>query len=52
VAYFKRTGGKRIFRRAPLHHHFEHLGWPETQIVMRFWLLGLAGALVGLAIAL
>lgn len=52
VAYFKRTGGKRIFRRAPLHHHFEHLGWPETQIVMRFWLLGLVGALIGLAIAL
>jgi phospho-N-acetylmuramoyl-pentapeptide-transferase len=52
VAYFKRTGGKRIFKMAPLHHHFEHLGWPETQIVQRFWLVGLAGALLGLAVAL
>jgi phospho-N-acetylmuramoyl-pentapeptide-transferase len=52
VTYFKRTGGKRIFKMAPLHHHFEQLGWPETQIVQRFWLVGLAGALLGLALAL
>jgi phospho-N-acetylmuramoyl-pentapeptide-transferase len=52
VAYFKRTGGKRIFKMAPLHHHFEQVGWQETQIVQRFWLVGLAGALAGLAIAL
>ena len=45
-------GGKRIFKIAPLHHHFEQVGWPETQIVQRFWLVGLAGALVGLALAL
>ncbi|HWE62874.1 MAG TPA: phospho-N-acetylmuramoyl-pentapeptide-transferase [Chloroflexota bacterium] len=52
VTYFKRSGGKRIFRMAPLQHHFELLGWPETQIVMRFWLVGVVCALVGLAIAL
>jgi phospho-N-acetylmuramoyl-pentapeptide-transferase len=52
VAYFKRTGGKRIFKMAPLHHHFEQVGWQETQIVQRFWLVGLAGALIGLALAL
>lgn len=36
VIYFKRTGGKRIFRMAPIHHHFELAGWPETQVTMRF----------------
>jgi phospho-N-acetylmuramoyl-pentapeptide-transferase len=51
VTYFKRTGGKRIFRMSPIHHHFEALGWPETQIVQRFMLVGLFGALVGLALA-
>ncbi len=48
VAYFKRTG-KRIFRMAPLHHHFEKLGWPEPQIVIRFWIIALILALIGLA---
>ena len=38
VAYFKRTGGKRIFRMSPLHHHFELSGWSETQVTTRFWL--------------
>lgn len=51
VAYFKATGGRRIFRMSPLHHHFELAGWSETQIVTRFWLLGTAAALVGLALA-
>ncbi len=51
VTYFKRTGGKRIFKMSPIHHHFEALGWPETQIVQRFMLVGLTGALVGLALA-
>lgn len=37
VAYFKRTGGKRLFRMSPLHHHFEQLGWPETRVTVRFW---------------
>jgi len=48
VAYFKATGGRRIFRMSPLHHHFELGGWTETQIVVRFWLLGALAALVGL----
>lgn len=38
VGYFKLTKGKRIFRCAPIHHHFQLAGWPETQIVMRFWI--------------
>lgn len=39
VGYYKSTGGKRLFRMAPLHHHFHLKGWPETKVVMRFWLL-------------
>jgi phospho-N-acetylmuramoyl-pentapeptide-transferase len=46
VISFKSTG-KRIFRRSPLHHHFEELGWPETRIVARFWIV--AAALAALA---
>ena len=41
--------GRRVFRMAPLHHHFEKLGWPETRIVMRFYILGIIFALIGLA---
>lgn len=39
VSYFKFTGGKRFFKMAPLHHHFEKSGWPEQQVTLRFWLL-------------
>jgi len=39
----------RVFLRAPLHHHFELKGWPETQVVVRFWILGILCALVGLS---
>ncbi len=39
----------RVFRRAPLHHHFEMLGWPETQVVIRFWILGILCAIVALS---
>ncbi|HRK57423.1 MAG TPA: phospho-N-acetylmuramoyl-pentapeptide-transferase [Burkholderiaceae bacterium] len=49
VAYFKLTGGKRIFRMAPLHHHFELSGWKENQVVVRFWIITLMLVLVGLA---
>jgi phospho-N-acetylmuramoyl-pentapeptide-transferase len=52
VAYFKRTGGKRLFRMTPLHHHFELVGWSETQITLRFWLVGMMGGLLGVALAL
>ena len=48
VGYFKATGGKRIFKMAPLHHHFELIGWPEEQVVVRFWLLGIIFALFSL----
>ncbi len=52
VVYFKMTKGKRFFKMAPLHHHFELLGWSETQVVQRFWLVGLLFAMLGIAIAL
>ena len=52
VLYFKATKGKRFFKMAPLHHHFELLGWSETQVVQRFWLVGLLFAMLGIAIAL
>ncbi len=48
VAYFKSTG-KRVFLMAPIHHHFEKQGWAEPQIVIRFWIISLILALVGLA---
>jgi phospho-N-acetylmuramoyl-pentapeptide-transferase len=52
VGYFKLTHGKRFFKMAPIHHHFELLGWSETQVVQRFWLVGLVCAMLGMAIAL
>lgn len=52
VSYFKLTKGKRIFRMTPLHHHFELIGWSETQITMRFWLIGMMAGLLGVALAL
>ncbi len=52
VSYFKITHGKRLFKMAPIHHHFELLGWSETQIVQRFWLIGLAAAMLGIALAI
>ncbi|RME14221.1 MAG: phospho-N-acetylmuramoyl-pentapeptide-transferase [Alphaproteobacteria bacterium] len=48
VLYFKRTG-KRVFLMAPIHHHFEKRGWAEPQIVIRFWIIALVLALIGLA---
>lgn len=48
VTYFRLTGGKRVFRMAPIHHHFELSGWPETKVVFRFWLIGFVFALLGL----
>jgi len=52
VAYFRLTGGQRVFRMSPLHHHFELLGWSEPQVVTRFWLIGMVGGLLGIALAL
>jgi phospho-N-acetylmuramoyl-pentapeptide-transferase len=52
VTYFKLTKGKRFFKMAPIHLHFELLGWSETQVVQRFWLIGLLAAMVGIGLAL
>ncbi|MBN1666861.1 MAG: phospho-N-acetylmuramoyl-pentapeptide-transferase [Anaerolineales bacterium] len=57
VAYFKLTRrlygeGRRIFKMTPIHHHFELVGWSETQIVQRFWLVSLLSAMIGVALAL
>jgi phospho-N-acetylmuramoyl-pentapeptide-transferase len=49
VSYFKLSGGKRIFKMAPLHHHFELSGWQEEKIVIRFWILGIIFALFSLS---
>ena len=49
VLYFKATGGKRIFRMAPLHHHYELSGWKETQVVVRFWIITIMLVLFGLS---
>jgi phospho-N-acetylmuramoyl-pentapeptide-transferase len=51
VAYFKLTGGRRLLKMAPLHHHFELSGWSETQVVQRFWLISLLFAMIGMALA-
>ena len=48
VASFKMTG-KRVFKMAPIHHHFEQLGWPESTVVIRFWIISIVLALAGLA---
>jgi phospho-N-acetylmuramoyl-pentapeptide-transferase len=48
VASFKLTG-RRIFRMAPIHHHFELKGWPEPRVIVRFWIITLVLVLIGLA---
>jgi phospho-N-acetylmuramoyl-pentapeptide-transferase len=52
VGYFKMTKGKRFFKMAPIHLHFELLGWSETQVVQRFWLIALLAAMAGIGLAL
>ncbi len=49
VGYYKWSGGKRIFRMAPLHHHYELKGWPEPKIIVRFWIVTLILVLIGLS---
>lgn len=49
VGYFKATKGKRLFKMAPIHHHFEKLGWSESKIVIRFWIAALVFAIIGLS---
>lgn len=52
VGYFKLSKGKRLFKMAPIHHHFELMGWSETQVVQRFWLISLLAAILGMALAI
>ena len=52
IVYFKLTHGRRFFKMAPIHLHFELLGWSETQIVQRFWLIGLMAAMLGIGLVL
>lgn len=49
VAYFKITGGQRIFRMAPIHHHFELKGWPESKVTVRFWIIAIILTLLSLS---
>ena len=49
VGYFKLTGGKRIFRMAPLHHHFELKGWAEPKVIVRFWVISILLALLAIS---
>ena len=48
VGYYKRTG-RRVFKMAPIHHHFEQLGWAESTVVIRFWIIAIVLALAGLS---
>lgn len=50
VIYFKATGGKRLFKMAPLHHHFELMGWGQVTVVLRFWII--AGLCVAMGLGL
>jgi phospho-N-acetylmuramoyl-pentapeptide-transferase len=52
VVYFKLTGGKRIFRMSPIHHHFELSGWDEEKITLRFWIVGILAGLLGVVLFL
>jgi len=52
ILYFRWSGGQKLFRRSPLHFHFEMGGWSETQVVQRFWLVGILAAMIGIALAL
>lgn len=52
IGYYRLSGGKRILKRAPFHHHLEESGWAETQVVTRAWVVGIAAAMLGVALAL
>ncbi|MDX2496818.1 MAG: phospho-N-acetylmuramoyl-pentapeptide-transferase, partial [Desulfobacterales bacterium] len=49
VGFFKMTNGRRIFRMAPLHHHFELKGWAEPKVIVRFWIIAIALALISMS---
>ena len=50
--FSKKVFGKKIFKSAPIHHHFEAMGWPETKVTMRFWVIGEVAALAGVVLAI
>ncbi len=50
IGYFRLTGGRRVFRMAPLHHHYELGGWPETKITLRFWIVAALAGLLGVTL--
>jgi phospho-N-acetylmuramoyl-pentapeptide-transferase len=50
TAYFKISGGKRVFKMAPLHHHFELIGWAQITVVIRFWIIAGLCVAVGLGL--
>jgi phospho-N-acetylmuramoyl-pentapeptide-transferase len=52
VVYFRTTGGRRLFRMSPIHHHFELGGWDEEKITIRFWIVGILAALLGVTLFL
>ncbi len=52
IGYFKLSGGQRIFRMAPIHHHFELGGWDEEKITLRFWIVGILAGLLGVTLFL
>jgi len=49
VGFFKMTNGRRIFKMAPLHHHFELKGWPEPKVIVRFWIIAIILALISMS---
>jgi phospho-N-acetylmuramoyl-pentapeptide-transferase len=51
IIYRKATGGKKLFRIAPLHHHFEAIGWPSYKVTMRYWIISIFCAIIGVIIA-
>ena len=52
IGYYKLSGGKRVFRMAPLHHHFELGGWDEEKVALRFWIIGILSGLLGVTLFL
>ena len=48
---YRKTTGKKLFRIAPLHHHFEAIGWPSYKVTMRYWIISIVCALIGVALA-
>jgi phospho-N-acetylmuramoyl-pentapeptide-transferase len=52
IAYYRVTGGRRVFLMSPLHHHFELLGWDEEKITLRFWIVAILAGLLGVTLFL